>query len=138
MRKMEIVKRVEHWQARLLPEWRAGVRFGEPPDGVHRDDWAMCTVSDQTIPELTIWVRYDAIKDQADGDIDRMVVHELLHAPLDVVLNFGDQALEVYAGEMQLEIVKGLRRNEMEEFVNRMAHAIVDRNCRGATRHLTG
>ena len=137
MRREELVKRVEHWQARMLPEWMVGVSFEEPDDPPRRDDWAACTASDPSVGEVRVHFRPKVLAQPA-GEVDRLIVHELIHPMLDRILDPLDDALMPHAGEIMVETLRLVREPIVEEFVNRLTHLILDGETRGGAFRLTG
>ena len=133
----QFVERVEYWRKRMCPEWHVGVTDDDPGEvsGHDQESWVACTSNDLTIAEILIHYR-PVLLTYKRRDIDRIIVHELTHSLLDRVLDH-DRALEPHVGSVQWEIYRETRRPDMEEFVNRMAHCIVDGQTLMTTRKLT-
>jgi hypothetical protein len=119
----QLARRVEWWRSRLVPEWRVCLMTEPPPDhpmdnvaGVMECDWTIAQIRVH-IPDSTLQLD--------DRAIDRVIVHELLHAPLDQVLDH-DEILEAHVAPSLWEAYREGRRSDMEQYNDRVARLIVD------------
>lgn len=134
----DLIERVEHWRARICPEWHVRVTDA-PADAVlshDQDSWIACTSNDLTVAEIIIHYKPELLE-YRKIEIDRIIVHELIHPLLDRVLDH-DQALAPHVSSIQFDSYKDVRRGDMEEFVNRVAHCIVSGRALTTTRRLRG
>ena len=122
MTEKQLLKRVEFWRQRVIPEWRVAV-MDHPPPGLDRE-YVACAESDLSINEVRLFFK-DEVRAMARHSADRIIVHELLHPALDRVLDHEDVLKEHVTPVLWNAYLDG-RHATMEEFVNRMAHAIVD------------
>lgn len=129
MKRKQFVERVECWRRLLMPEWRVAVFIGDEPPGSVRshhahgqDDWVACSNSDVTITEARLYVK-DEVPDFDPDQIDRIIVHELLHPLLDRVLDHVE-VLRDYVPPPVMHAYEQGRVADEEELVNRIAHVV--------------
>lgn len=70
----ELEARVEKWRALLAPEWRITITTDGPDDREHR----ACITADDDYLHAALYVA-PATRDEALGELDVTIVHELLH-----------------------------------------------------------
>lgn len=131
----KLIERVEHWRARICPEWSVCITDA-PTDDVSEgtDDWIACTNNNLAIAEIVIHYR-PSLLTYSKKEIDRIIVHELIHPLLDRVLDH-DEVLGPLVGSVKFAMYQNARRGDMEEFVNRMAHCIVNGRSLARTRKM--
>lgn len=115
-------RRAEHWRRRLAPEWTIILRRDEPDPGPDRDDWGACVMPDLDLGELVIYVR-PVVLEQRAAEVDRVIVHEILHGLLDRVLDY-DEVLEEQIAPATMRVYRTARRHAMEELVDRLARTV--------------
>lgn len=108
----------------MLPEWRVALMPNPSPGMEAEDDDVAHVESDQRILEVRVHFRPSARHLTID-DLDRIIVHELLHPLLDKVLDFED-ALKQCISPAQWDAHLEYRGPHMEEFIDRVARLIVD------------
>ncbi|HYH54010.1 MAG TPA: hypothetical protein VD761_07760 [Solirubrobacterales bacterium] len=128
MKRKAFTERVELWRRLLMPEWRVALFFEEPEGNIRshhahgQDDWVACSGSDPTIAEARLYVKPEVLTFDAD-QIDRIIVHELLHPLLDRVLGHAE-VLRDYVPPPVFHAYEQGRIADEEELVNRIAHVI--------------
>lgn len=124
MTEAQLLKRIEFWRRRVVPEWRVAVLDHPPPSLDPDRNYVACAESDLAINEVRLFFK-PAILTMTQHSADRIIVHELLHPALDRVLDCEDVLEPHIAPSLWTAYLDG-RLRTMEEFVDRMAHAIVD------------
>lgn len=91
-----------------------------PPE--HEDSVGVCQ-SDLTVEEIRVWLSDDLLE-WPPYDADRVIVHELLHALVNRVVDH-DENLRAFVTPAQFETYREGRLGDEEQLVNRLAHALV-------------
>jgi hypothetical protein len=118
-----LLKRVEFWRRRLCPEWRVAIMPDPPSDAPDRPFVAVVE-DDRRISEIRVHFANGALELSRE-DLDRVIVHELIHPLLNRVLAHAG-ALRPFVGEVTWTIYEEGRNDDEEELVNRLAHVIVE------------
>lgn len=140
MTRRQLVERIECWRRLLMPEWRVALLDGEP-DSVRSyhshgdDDWVACAQGDVTITEARLHVKEDVLGYEPQ-QIDRIIVHELIHPLLDRVLDHAE-LLREHVPPPLWEAFQRARMGDEEEFVNRIAHVIATHGEHGESPYGT-
>lgn len=116
-------RRVEFWRRRILPEWRVAI-MGYPPPDPPEGDWIAVVETDTRIFEARVHFKVELLERER-AEIDRVIVHELVHVPLDPVLDL-DSLLEPHVPQEVLEAYREARYVPLEQAVDRLAHLIAD------------
>lgn len=117
MTRKHLLERVEFWRARLAPELRVAF-MDHPPPGHEAEDFLGIVQTDWRVSESRIYFTKD-LRKRDPHEIDRVIVHELVHPLLDRVLDT-DVPPAVW------QAYRETRLNALEHFTDRVARAIAD------------
>lgn len=124
MTRKQLEERVEFWRARIIPELRVMLMDHPPPDDPDDGSYMAIVQTDWAISEARIFFCKELLRrDQAQ--VDRVIVHELLHPLLDRVLDTVE-VLEEHVPPAVWRAFVETRRIELEHFTDRIAHQIAD------------
>lgn len=122
MTRKKLKRRVEFWRARLCPDWRVSVMRTPHPDA--EEPFVAVVQSDLCVEEIRVYFKPELLEWKSLYDVDRVIVHELLHPLLDRVLD-QDEVLQPMVAPPVWDMHIARRRDDMEQLVNRLAHVIV-------------
>lgn len=123
MTRKQLLERVEFWRARLAPELRVAF-MDHPPPGDEAEDFLGIVQTDWRISESRIYFTKD-LRTRDPHEIDRVIVHELVHPLLDRVLDT-DEVLEAHVPPAVWKAYRETRLAALEHFTDRIARAIAD------------
>lgn len=123
MTRKQLLGRVEFWRARLAPELRVAF-MDHPPPGDEHEDFLGIVQTDWRISEARVYFTAD-LRRREPHEVDRVIVHELLHPLLDRVLDTVD-VLEEHVPPAVWKAFRDARLEALEHFTDRMARAIAD------------
>lgn len=123
-----------------MPEWRVRLN-AEPPERVRTyhahgdDDWVAACLGDLTVATADLHVK-DEVLECSPEEIDRILVHELIHPLLDRVLDHVE-ILRDHVPPAVWDAYEGARTGDEEEFVNRLSHVIASHGEHGMSPYGT-
>lgn len=115
------VKLAEEWRARLIPEWKLTLQ-PDPPHNDPRDAGEAASRTNATYHTIRVWV--DMTGHREKWDLEESLVHEILHAPVEVINEaFWPAMKELGAGERGAVVHAYEMANE--QTIERLARALV-------------
>lgn len=118
----EIQKRVERWRQLIIPEWNVVLK-ADPPTDVPAEDLGRGRC--ETNPELrSVKVLVNTARIDDGTDLDETIVHELLHAAFDELLD----PVRSHLTELSPQTASAVRRqieSLYEPLIERLARVVV-------------